>query len=50
MMCGLDSNGSGYDLLPGCCEHGNEPLVSIKARNFFDQLSGYQLVKKHFAA
>jgi hypothetical protein len=28
--CGLDSCGSGQWLAAGCCEHGNEPLVSIK--------------------
>jgi hypothetical protein len=25
----------------GSCEHGNEPLVSIKGRKFLDQLSDY---------
>jgi hypothetical protein len=25
--------------MTGCCEHGNEPSISIKAREFFDQLS-----------
>jgi hypothetical protein len=25
----------------GSCEHGNEPSVSIKGREFLDQLSDY---------
>jgi hypothetical protein len=28
--CGLDSCGSVYGPVAGCCEHGNEPSVSIK--------------------
>ena len=27
---GQDSSGSGYGHVVGCCEHGNEPLGSIK--------------------
>jgi len=25
----------------GCCEHGNEPLASIKGEEFVDELSDY---------
>jgi hypothetical protein len=28
--CELDSSGSGYDPVVGCCEHGNEPLDCMK--------------------
>jgi hypothetical protein len=28
--CGLDSYGSGQGPVAGSCEHGNEPLESIK--------------------
>jgi hypothetical protein len=31
--CGLDSYGSGYGAVVGLCEHGNEPLCSIKSRD-----------------
>jgi hypothetical protein len=27
-VCGLDSTGSGYGLVAGCCESGDEPLGS----------------------
>jgi hypothetical protein len=27
--CGLNSYGSGCELMVGCCEHGNKSLVSI---------------------
>jgi hypothetical protein len=30
----------------GSCEHGNEPLVHIKGREFIEQLRDYQLFKK----
>jgi hypothetical protein len=30
----------------GSCEHGNEPLDSIKGDKFLDQLSEYRLLKK----
>jgi hypothetical protein len=29
----------------GFCEHGNEPLDSIKKQDFFDKLSDNQLFK-----
>jgi hypothetical protein len=29
------------------CEHGNEPSVSIKGREFLEQLSGYYLLKNN---
>jgi hypothetical protein len=28
-----------------CCEHGNEPWAQWNPGNFFDQLSGYQLLE-----
>lgn len=28
--CGLDSSGSGQGLVPGSCQHDDEPLGSIK--------------------
>jgi hypothetical protein len=34
--CGPDSSGSGQGLLAGSCDHGNEPLGSIKDREFLD--------------
>jgi hypothetical protein len=33
----------------GCCEHGNEPLGSIKGGEFLDYLSNCQLLKKDSA-
>jgi hypothetical protein len=30
----------------GSCEDSNEPLGSIKGRQFLDQLGDYQLLKK----
>jgi hypothetical protein len=35
---GMDSSGSGKRHMVGCCEHGNEPLRSVKFRVFFGQL------------
>jgi hypothetical protein len=29
-VCGMDSFGRGYSLVASSCEHGNEPLGSIK--------------------
>jgi len=34
----------------GPCEHANESSGSIKCREFLDQLSDYQLVKKGSAS
>jgi len=36
--CGLDASGSEEGPVAGCCEHGNEPLGSIKAGNFLTRL------------
>jgi hypothetical protein len=40
---------SGLGQVSGSCEHGNEPVGSVKGRTFFDQLSDYQLPKKDSA-
>jgi hypothetical protein len=45
-VCGLDSSGSGPVM--GSCEHGNEPLGSIKGEEF-DWVSDYQLLKEDSA-
>jgi hypothetical protein len=34
--CGLDSSGSGYGPVTDSCEHGNEPLGSVKRGKFVD--------------
>jgi hypothetical protein len=34
--CGLVASGSGYGLVVGRCEHGNEPSGSTKGGEFFD--------------
>jgi hypothetical protein len=34
--CGLDASGSGQGLGAGPCEHGNEPMGSVKSREFLD--------------
>jgi len=34
--CGLDSSGSGQELVAGSCEHGNEPSGSMKGGEFLD--------------
>jgi hypothetical protein len=47
--CGVDASGSGWNPVTGCCEHGNEPSVSIKGGEFLDQLSEYFLLKKDSA-
>jgi hypothetical protein len=38
---GLDSCGSGQELVAGFCEHGNEPSSSIKGGEFIDWLTYY---------
>jgi hypothetical protein len=35
---GLDSFGSGHDVITDSCEHGSEPSGSIKSREILDQL------------
>jgi hypothetical protein len=30
----------------GCCEHGNEPSISIKGGEILDSLSDSQILKK----
>jgi hypothetical protein len=37
--CGLDSCGSEQRPMAGCCEHDNEPSVSIKGGECLSQLS-----------
>jgi hypothetical protein len=39
--CGLDASGSGQGAMVGSCEHGNEPLGSIKGRELTDLMSDY---------
>jgi hypothetical protein len=34
--CGLDASGSAWKPVGGSCEHGNEPLNSIKGKEFLD--------------
>jgi hypothetical protein len=34
--CGLDSSGSEWGPVTGSCEHDNEPLGSIKGKEFLD--------------
>jgi hypothetical protein len=34
----------------GCCEHGNEPLVSTKGGELLDQLSDCQLLQKELGS
>jgi hypothetical protein len=45
-MCELDSYGSGYGLVVGSCEHGNELSGSKVGGEFLDQLTNYYLLKK----
>jgi hypothetical protein len=40
-VCGRDLPGLEYGTMVGFCEHGNEPSVVIKEREFLHQLSGY---------
>jgi len=37
----LDASRSGEGPVVGSCDHGNEPLGSIKGRQFSDQMSDY---------
>jgi hypothetical protein len=34
--CGLDQSGLGQGQMAGCCECGDEPLGSIKCREFLE--------------
>jgi hypothetical protein len=45
----LDSFGSGYGPVEGYCEHGSEPLGSIKYFKFLEYLSDWFLLKKDSA-
>jgi len=36
--CGMDSSGSGYGQVAGCCENSNKALCSIKFGEFLDYL------------
>jgi hypothetical protein len=36
VLCGMDSFGSGWGLVAGCCEYGNEHFGYIKGREFHD--------------
>jgi hypothetical protein len=49
-MFGLDSTGSGYGPAAGSCRGGNERSGSIRTREFVDQLSDYQVIKKDSAS
>jgi hypothetical protein len=48
-MCELDASDSGYGPVVDTCDHGNEPVGSIKGREFLDYLSEYLLLKKDSA-
>jgi hypothetical protein len=39
--CGRDSYGSAKGPVAASCEHSNEPLFSVKGREFLDQLREY---------
>jgi hypothetical protein len=36
--CGVNSSGSGYGPVAGCCEHGNELSGSVKVESFLTYL------------
>jgi hypothetical protein len=44
-MYSLDSTGAGWGPVAGSCQYSNEPSGSIKAGEFLNQLSGYELLK-----
>jgi hypothetical protein len=44
--CEVDSSGSEYTPVTGCCEYGNEPSGSTKDEEFLELLSDCQLPKK----
>jgi hypothetical protein len=41
----VDSSGSAWDPMVGCCEHTNESSACMKGARFLDQLSNYQFLK-----
>jgi hypothetical protein len=43
---GVNTGGSGYGPMVGCCEHGNKPLGSIQDGEFLDEMSDFQLLRK----
>jgi hypothetical protein len=45
----LDLFRSGYGLVMNFCEHGNEPVGSVKGGEFLDYLSDCQCLKKDSA-
>jgi hypothetical protein len=45
----LDSSGSGERSVTFCCEHGNEPAVSIEYVEFLEWLSNWWLPKMESA-
>jgi hypothetical protein len=45
----MDSSGSGREPVVSCCEHCDEILDSKKGKEFFEQLSEYQLLEENFA-
>jgi hypothetical protein len=49
-VSGTDIPGSGYGEITCCCEHGNEPPVSIKHGKFLDYFRNYRLLKREFTA
>lgn len=46
----LESTDSQKDPMPGSCELGNKPTGSTGSREFLDQLSNYQILKKDSTA
>jgi hypothetical protein len=44
---GLDSRGSGQGQMMGFCEHCDEPLRSMKRREFIAYLRDYYLLNKY---
>lgn len=48
--CGLDSTGSGFEILAGSSGHSNKYYCSIEGVIFIDYVSNYFLVKKNCEA
>ena len=38
----LDSSGSVWELVAGCCDFGNEPSGSVNCGEFFDLLTSHE--------